>query len=738
VTALPVARRLGPILALGCTLALPMLISAQTSTPPQTAAPAQTPAAAPTPVPAQAPTPAQTGADAADPFLWLEQVHSERSMRWVRAENAKTLAVLEKDPRYPRLYADAVRIVEARDRIPMPSFIGGEIYNFWRDAHHVRGIWRRSSLADYRLPDPPWRTVLDVDALARAENANWFWHGADCQRPAERLCLVTLSSGSEDATTMREFDVSRQRFVPGGFALPRSKQTAAWMDPDRLLVARDWGAGTMTASGYPFVVKALRRGEPLSAAHEIFRGQRDDVEVDVTDIADGAGHQAVLIQRAISFFETEDYLLGPAGPLQLNLPLKTDVEDMVAGRLVIRLNQSWQAAGQNLPAGALVSIELADALADPQHLKPQLIYAPQPRESLGAAAATRSELMVTIYRDVKARAVVYTPLSAGGWSARALALPDNASINIVATDLRSEQAFLGISGFLLPSSLWLVDAAGSELAMVKQLPPRFDASDCVVEQWQATSRDGTRIPYFVVHRQAMPLDGKNPTILYAYGGFQVSETPAYSAIIGKLWLQRGGVYVVANIRGGGEFGPAWHEAGLKTNRQRIYDDFAAVAEDLLARKVTSVRRLGIQGGSNGGLLMGVEFTQHPELWNAVDIQVPLLDMLRFESIAAGSSWVGEYGSVSNPQERAFLAGISPYNNLNSGVRYPEPFIWTTTNDDRVGPQHARKFAAKLSSLGDPYLFYELIEGGHGAGAKLAEQARTSALEMTYFTEKLMD
>jgi prolyl oligopeptidase len=345
---------------------------------------------------------------------------------------------------------------------------------------------------------------------------------------------------------------------------------------------------------------------------------------------------------------------------------------------------------------------------------------------------------VVINQNVRGRAFVYTPTPDGGWRRTQLALPDNATIGLAATDDRSERAFLAVTSFLTPPTLWLADAADGSLEQVKAVSPKFDASNHTVDQYEAVSSDGTPIPYFVVHPKDMALNGANPTILYAYGGFQVSETPSYNGVLGKLWLERGGVYVLANIRGGGEFGPAWHEAGLKTHRQLVYDDFAAVAKDLIARKITSPRRLGIQGGSNGGLLMGVQFTQHPELWHAVDIQVPLLDMLRFEKIAAGASWVGEYGSVDNPAERAFLAGISPYNNLKPDVAYPEPLIWTTTKDDRVGPQHARKFAARLAAMGKPYLFYEVIEGGHGSGANLREKAHTSALEYEYFIRKLMD
>jgi prolyl oligopeptidase len=363
-------------------------------------------------------------------------------------------------------------------------------------------------------------------------------------------------------------------------------------------------------------------------------------------------------------------------------------------------------------------------------------YVVGPREAFQQAAATRGRLLVSLLDNVKGRAYVYTPEPGGKWSRRRLALPDNVSIDIVDTDLHSDRAFLSVTGFLTPTTLWLGDLVTGTLTTVKTLPPRFDASHLTVEQFDATSSDGTRVPYFIVHRTDIKLDGSTPTILTAYGGFLISETPYYSPETGKLWLERGGALAVANIRGGGEFGPAWHDAGLKTHRQRIFDDFTAVARDLIAKGITSPPHLGIKGGSNGGLLMGVQFIQHPDLWGAVDMQVPLLDMLGYEHIAAGSSWVGEYGSVSNPDERAFLASISPYDNLKPGVRYPEALIWSTTKDDRVGPQHARKFAARLAEIGVPYLFYEVIQGGHGSGATLAEKAAMTTREFTYFWRKL--
>jgi prolyl oligopeptidase len=683
-------------------------------------------------------TPAFAADVANDPYIWLEQVDSPEAMTWVRAENAKTLAVLEKDARYDGFLQSARAIAQAQDRIPMPHVIRGQVYNFWQDAAHVRGIWRRTSPASYATAAPEWTTVLDLDAVAGSEKANWVWKGADCEQPAELTCMVQLSDGGEDAVTIREFDLNSGRFVANGFTLPHGKQDAAWEDAKTLLVAREWKSGEMTKSGYPYVIKRLARGQPLASAKELFRGKPEDVSVDLLALDDGAGHHANIITRGLTTFETEYHLLTPKGVRKLALPLKVSVEAMVQGRVLVSLAQDWTVNGTEFAQGSLVALDLKDLALHPSEPKPVLVYAPGARETFNSAAATRDSLIVTTLQNVQGRAAVYHPQADGSFTHTPIALPDNSAIEIVDADLHGDSAFLDVTGFLQPTTLWSADVHRSTAAGIKALEPKFDASRDVVHQFEAVSTDGARIPYFVIHRSDMPLDGSNPTILNAYGGFQISRTPFYAGIMGKLWLERGGVFVLANIRGGGEFGPAWHEAGLKTHRQIIYNDFVAVARDLMARKITSPRRLGIEGGSNGGLLMGVQFTQHPELWNAVDIQVPLLDMLRFEQIAAGSSWVGEYGSVSVPEERAFLESISPYGNLKRGVNYPEPFIWTTTKDDRVGPQHARKFAARLAEFGIPYLYYEVIEGGHGAGANLDERARTNALEMTYFTRKLMD
>ncbi len=695
-------------------------------------------AAAQQPATHSADTPDSGTSSSSDKYLWLEDVSSARSMDWVKAEDARSLKVLEADPRYAAYHADALKIAQAPDRLPTPEQIGGEIYNLWRDADHVNGIFRKTSLASYLTPQPAWQTVLDYDALGRQDNVKWVAHGVDCLYPGDRYCMVVLSAGGEDADTQREFDLKSGKFVEAGFTLPHSKQEVSWLDKDTLIVSRDWGPGSMTTSGYPFIVKLWKRGTPLDSAKEIFRGKDTDISAGGRTLHDAKNHSLTLFVRGVTFFESQTFVLTPNGPKQLNIPAKSNISGLIDGRVLLTLDEDWKPEGQLITykQGSLLEMKLSDVLKNPSSLKPSIVFEPTATEFLQDTAITRSRLLLTTLNHVQGRAYIYTP-GLAGWSRKQLPVPESVSVDIVSTSSTDDNFFLGITGFLTPSSLYLGDAVATTLTLEKTEPARFDASKDVVEQYEATSKDGTKIPYFIVHPKDMQLNAANPVLLNAYGGFQVSETPAYSANIGKLWLEHGGTYVLANIRGGGEFGPAWHEAGLKTHRQRIYDDFAAVGEDLIARKITSPQHLGIMGGSNGGLLMGVEMTQHPDLWNAIVIQVPLLDMLRFEHIAAGASWVGEYGSVSVPAEREFLAGISPYNQLKPGVQYPEPLIFTTTKDDRVGPQHARKFAAKMEEFHDPFYYDEIIEGGHAAGANLQEQANTWALTYIYLTRKLM-
>ncbi|MGB5133226.1 MAG: prolyl oligopeptidase family serine peptidase [Steroidobacteraceae bacterium] len=678
-------------------------------------------------------------AERSDPYTWMEEIEGARALAWAKAENERSLKVLEADPQFAGLHADALAIVNAKDRIPVVRFAGhDELRNFWQDTDHVRGIWRRTTLDSYRSESPAWELLLDVDELAKAENANWVWSGVDCLPPEDRLCLVSLSDAGKDAVTVREFDTHERKFVEDGFALPEGKHRVAWRDADTVLIGTEWEPGQLTTSGYPYIIKALKRGQALTAAQELFRGDAKDggygVDPAVLRDADGAV-QAVLASRPLDTFTTEYYFIGGDRPVKLPLPLQATVQTYVAGKLVFTLEENWPA--RNLKEGDLAAYDLAALKADPERAVPQLVLRPGPREAIEEVSSTRNRLVVALYDNVKGAIIVFEP-KGDGWSRSKLEqLPGNSSVGVVTASDRSDQLIASVAGFLTPTTHWLADSATGRAVRLKALAPRFDASNLQVDQYEATSKDGTKVPYFVVRPKGVDLVGAAPTLLYAYGGFQVSMTPWYSGVVGKLWLERGGTFVVANIRGGGEFGPAWHNAGLKENRQKVYDDFFAVSEDLIARKITSARRLGIMGGSNGGLLMGVAMTQRPELYRAIVIQVPLFDMIRYTQIGAGASWVGEYGDPAIPAERAVIEKYSPYQKLQAGRQYPEVFIETSTADDRVHPAHARKAAARLKELGYPYLYYENMEGGHSAGANLNQVALTNALEYTYLSRRLM-
>jgi prolyl oligopeptidase len=687
-------------------------------------------------VPALAATPLLPSAvpGSPDPFAWLDDIHGARAMAWVEQQNARTAAVLETDPRFQVFRQEALAIFTAKDRIPMPAFLGERVQNLWQDAAHPHGLWRVTTLADYRSPAPHWRTLIDLDALSAAEHRSLFFKGANCLPPSDRLCLVRLSQGGGDAVELREFDTETGEFVPGGFHFDRAKQDAAWLDQDTLLLSGDFGPGTLTQSGYPFIVKKIRRGEAPEAATVVFRGERTDVRAFPRVLRDSDGKVAeVLIGHNTSFFSTTYLRLAPDGSAQpIDLPPKNDLFGYLAGRLIVGVNEDWPATARHgaFTAGALVAV-------DPRTNAASLIVQPTARQALVRAAVTRDRLLVHLLDNVMGVMDVYEPAGAG-WRHTRLALPGGASLDVVAADRDTDEAFVTSESFLDPTALWQVDAASGQVAKVKALPARFDASRDVTEQKFAVSKDGTRIPYFLVRPKGMKLDGSTPVQMFGYGGFQLSETPIYRPEMGKLWLERGGAYVVANIRGGGEFGPRWHEAAIREHRQRAFDDFAAVAEDLIRTKVTSPRRLGIYARSNGGILISVSITQHPELFNAAVIESPLIDMLNYNHLSAGASWMAEYGNPDVPADRAFIEKYSAYTNLRPGVKYPEPYITTNTEDDRVDPAHARKFAAEFEALGDPYLFYENTFGGHAMDADPDLMARRWARHYVYLSQKLMD
>lgn len=676
--------------------------------------------------------------------LWLEEVDGADALAFVRAENERSLKILEGDQRFKAYYDAALKIATSSERIPYGSIRKGFVYNFWQDGEHERGLWRRTPVGAYAGAQPAWGTLLDVDALAKAEGANWVYKGVSCLPPEHTECLLSLSNGGKDAVRVREYSIARGAadagFVPGGFDIPEAKSSIAWQDRDTLLIATDWGPGALTESGYPFIVKRLKRGQALADAREVFRGEAKDVAASPLRLEDASGKSWFLVARAETFYTSSYFLLPEAGgpPTRIPLPLKSTPQGVFADTLLATIEEDWTPEGQAaFKAGDLIGYSWSGFLQTGRLPRVELVFRPTPRQALQGVSVSRNELLVSISDNVAVKVMAYRK-AGGGWTSRDVGLPPNGSASVIFSDVGEDSAFVGFENYLSPDTLYSYDTASGALAPIRSLPAWFEAAPYKVEQFEATSRDGVKVPYFMVHRRDMKFDGKNPTLVYGYGGFQVSQTPAYSGTVGKLWLDQGGVYVMANIRGGGEFGPSWHQAGLKTKRQVVYDDFIAVAEDLIRRNVTSKEKLGAMGGSNGGLLMGVMYTQRPDLFRAIVCQVPLLDMLRYHLLLAGASWMAEYGDPDVPEERAWLEKLSPYHNVDPGKTYPEIYFETSTKDDRVHPGHARKMARRLQELGKPFLYYENTDGGHSAAANQRETARRSALEFTYLARKLID
>ena len=673
-----------------------------------------------------------------DPFIWLEETRSEPALAWVRAENERVDQTLARDPRYAQLQREALTILDAKDRIPGVSFTSYGLVNFWQDAANPRGLLRVTTLESYRTDNPVWQTILDVDALAKAEGREWVYKGMSCLPPRGTRCLVALSDGGKDATELREFDVATRSFVKDGFVLPESQGGAQWVDENTLLVSRDFGGNTITESKYPFTTREWKRGTKLEDAPEIYRGKVTDVSSGAALLRDAAGTvHGRLATRGTSFFERESYLWSGGKWVRLDLPLKAGVAGIVDGRILFSTDVEWKTGNTTFPADSIVSADLEAFKANPNGAPKSLVWAPGPRQTLQDSAITRDALFVSYLDNVRGR-VMRLDFDNGKWNTAPIsALPANATVGIAAAADETGEVMFSSTDFLTPSQLWYSDGSAVP-AVLKTSPARFNAAGLQIGQFEATSKDGTKVPYFVVSKKGVKLDGSTPTLLYGYGGFQSSSLPGYSGTIGKLWLEKGGAYVLGNMRGGGEFGPQWHQTAMGANKQRTWDDFIAIGEDVVKRGISSPRRLGIMGGSQGGLLVGTAFTQRPDLFNAAIVQIPLFDMLRLTEIGRGASWVGEYGDPRIEEQRKWIAAYSPYQKLVKGVKFPMPFFWASTADDRTHPSHARKAAAKMSANGQPYYYYEDMTGGHSGGVDNAQRAKLQALQYVYLMQRLMD
>ena len=683
-----------------------------------------------------------------DPYRDLEDVDGKASMDWVHERNAISTKELQGDAGYASLHDRLLAIYDSKERIPAIQKIGASYYNFWRDADHVRGILRRTTLDEYQKPHPAWETVIDVDALSAADHENWVWKAYDCRYPDQRRCIVYLSRGGGDATVAREFDLIDKTFVAaadGGFHLPEAKGGLSWIDDDHVFVQTDFGPGTMTDSGYARIVKRWTRGTPLASAVEIHAGEKTDVSVDAmrdrVHVGDAVVYRDV-VMRGTTFYTNEVFLLtsqdGKAMSTKIDKPDDASVS-FWQDQILFTLRATWPAGthgvDHDIPAGALIAIGFDRFLAGSRDFK--TLYVQGPRGSLGQMAATRNHLLINAMSDVQNHVSSWT-LRDGQWTSKPVDLPRDGTVSMQPVDAdNSDDYFVYLSSALQPTTLAYVDATDDRRIALKSLPAFFDTTGVEVDQRQARSADGTMIPYVIITPKGFRADGTAPTILYGYGGFEISMLPrGYGAAIGAAWIERGGAYVVAGIRGGSEFGSEWHRAALKEHRQRAYDDFIAVAEDLIATKVTSAKHLGIMGGSNGGLLVGAVAMERPELFKAVVCQVPLLDMRRYSKLLAGASWMGEYGDPDIPAEWAYISKYSPYQNVVADKHYPRILFITSTRDDRVHPGHARKMAAKMLAQKHDILYYENTEGGHAGSANNAQAARMGALEYTFMMREL--
>ncbi|MGX5672539.1 MAG: prolyl oligopeptidase [Lysobacteraceae bacterium SCN 69-48] len=679
---------------------------------------------------------AQT-APPSDPHAWLEDVQGEKALDWVKARNAKAEAEIAGTPAFKTLEAQIRAILDSDAKIPGVEKIGGYYYNFWKDKQHERGVWRRTTLDEYRKPEPKWETVLDLDALNKAENAKWVWHGADCLKPKYERCLIALSPGGSDADVTREFDLTTKQFVQDGFFRPEAKGGLAWIDEDTVYVFTDFGPGTLTTSGYPNIVKEWKRGTPLSAAKTVYEGKPGDMYI--AAMRDHTpGWQRDFVSRTLAFYNDELYLRGKDGTLvKIDAPNSAQ-KNVHKEWLLLELREPYSAGGKTYAPGALIATRFDDFMAGKREFT--ALFEPDEHSSLAGYTWTRDHLVLNVMQDVKNRLSVLTPGKDGWAKSDFVGAPTIGTLGVGAVDADDSNAvWLTATDFLTPTTLSIATvtdkSGGQQPEVLKSNPVFFDGSKDVIEQHFATSKDGTKVPYFLVRPKALAFDGKAPTLLYGYGGFEVSMTPAYSGGIGKGWLEKGGVYALANIRGGGEYGPRWHQAALKANRHKAYEDFAAIADDLVARKVTSKQHLGAMGGSNGGLLMGNMLTQYPEKFGAIVVQVPLLDMKRYSHLLAGASWMAEYGNPDTA-DWEFIKGFSPYHLFDPAKTYPATLFTTSTKDDRVHPGHARKMMALMEAAGKDVRYYENIEGGHGGAANNAQAAHMTALAYTFLWDQL--
>ena len=681
---------------------------------------------------------ARDGSSGKDEFLWLENVKGERALNWVKKQNKVSLEQLQKKPVYNQMLQESLEILKSKERIPYARIRRGYAYNFWKDDQYLKGIWRRRRVHQYlkgKRAKKQWEILINFDELSQREGKSWFYQGASCLPPKYERCLVKMSDGGKDAHVLREFNVETKTFVKDGFYIPEAKSFSSWVDQDTLLVATNWGEGSLNSSGYARRLKLLKRGQDLTEASLVY-------EAPVSDVFMGGGlyksgeTSLVILRRGLDFFTSQYFEVSKRGELtRIDLPDHASVLTYFFGHVVFRLRKEWSFKGQEYPAGSVLSFKWNEFQRKNKISKVYSVYRPSQYKSFSSLDASKNFLYL-IESDKVVHKLKRLQFRSGRWVQQEVSLPGAGQVRLFSMNEENDLVLFSFESFLQPRTLYKMKSSLRSLKAVYSQKSWFNSKGLQTQQFWVKSRDGEKIPYFVIHRQDLRFDGKNPTLLYGYGGFEIGLYPSYSPVQGRLWLERGGVYVLANIRGGGEFGAKWHRAALKENRQKAYDDFAVIAKDLIQRKITSPEHLGIRGGSNGGLLVGVAMTQNPQLYKAVMCLVPLLDMMRFHKLLAGASWMGEYGNPDVVEQRAYIRKYSPYQNVKRKASYPELFLLTSTEDDRVHPGHARKMAARMKAYGHSVLYYENMDGGHGVRGNYEKEAQIQALQYTFLYDTL--
>ncbi len=669
-----------------------------------------------------------------DHLNYLTDISSDRVNQFVEQENKLSLDRLTKDPRYEKTYSEILSILTAKDKLPHFYFIGSDIYDFWQDEIHVRGILRKTTVDQLNANKPDWQTVIDIDALSKSENKNWVWKGFDCLEPQNELCLVELSDGGKDAKVLREFNLKTQSFVANGFYIPESKTDATWIDQNTLYICDGTNPQTLTNSGYPTVVKKLKRGQKIENAEIVFTAEKTDVAAWLSNYNRG-GKNYFILNQAKTFYSGKRFLISDDGKNTLQaIPMSEDAEfvQIFNDQFLFSNRSDFIIKDTVYKPGSVFSFSLNN-LSNPEY---HVVFTPSETQFFEFAVGAKNYLIVTVLDDVK-KSVLKYQFKNNQWISDKINLGDAGNTSVMASTNDNDLIYLNFTSFLNPTEYHYLDLQHSKsLKKIMTSPIRFDSKNLVADQYKTKSSDGTMIPYFVVHKKNIKLDGANPTLLYGYGGFEIALTPHYLGATGKAWLEKGGVYVLANIRGGGEYGPDWHKAGLKENRQLVFNDFYAIAEALIAKKITSPKHLGIHGGSNGGLLTSVAFTQRPELFNAVISEVPLANMMEYHKWLSGNSWMAEYGNPDVPAEREYLLKYSPLHNLQIEKKYPEVFYVTSTKDDRVHPAHARQMVARMREQNHAVIYFENKDGGHGRAANMTEYSKLLALQFVYLFQKL--